>query len=64
MVYYTWKNHVCGLCPSSDVSKETQRFGNWIQFPKRCVFRNIMQWAKSKNMILLYSYAFEFQFVS
>jgi hypothetical protein len=31
MVYCSWKKHVFGLCPSSDISK-TQRFGNWICF--------------------------------
>jgi hypothetical protein len=29
MVYCTWKNHVFGHCPSSNIFIKT-RFGNWI----------------------------------
>jgi hypothetical protein len=34
MVYCTLKNHVFGLCPSSNVSKKKQCFGNWICFQR------------------------------
>jgi hypothetical protein len=30
--FWTWKNHVFGLCPSSKVFSRTQRFGNLICF--------------------------------
>jgi hypothetical protein len=45
MVYSTLKNHVYGLCPSSNVfsPQKTQRFGNWVCF-RLLLNRTILKW--------------------
>jgi hypothetical protein len=39
MVYYNLDYGVFGLCPSSDILRNTQHFENWIQFLKRVFLR-------------------------